>query len=209
MTIEKDMNYSIIINTIKVDKKNRSEDQLFAFLKQLQKKYPQPIIQLFSTQYLINTNHLFYAIYFSLKAYRERTLISNRPSIELLLYLSGNRQIREAIQAFGITNQELKMGVLNYCIAAKKAKIEKINSEFLDFFEYSENPFKLNTTSNDKFTRIKNYFNISDAQLATKLNSFGAEIEPNSRTEEDMETLCDALCDLIVEKMVLLSLEST
>lgn len=209
MTLGEDMKYFIIINTIKIDTSNLIQEQLFEFLKQLQKKYPKPITQLFSTRYLINTNHLLYAIYFSLKAYHEQKIISNRPSIELLLYLSGNRQIKEAIQAFGISNQELAKGTLNYCIVAEETKLEKINREFLNYFNYSEKALKLNTTSKDKFTRIKNYFNLSDTQLATKLNSLGTEKEHNLGNEEDLQILTNALCDLVVEKMVLLSLEGT
>ncbi|TFG00110.1 MAG: hypothetical protein EU541_03300, partial [Promethearchaeota archaeon] len=140
MKLGEDIQYSVLINTINFNKDIISQDQLFNYLKTLQKQYPKSIIQLFSTRYLINRNHLFYAIYYSLKAYLQQTLISHRPSMELLLYLSTNRQISEAIKTFGITSGEFNKGIINYCIVTKESKIIKINTQFLEGFEYSERP---------------------------------------------------------------------
>lgn len=205
-----DIQYSILINRIEYNTEKMSQEELFDSLKKIQKKYPKSIIQLFSTRYLINKNHLIYAIYFTLKAYHRKTLISHRPSIELLLYLSANRQIEEGIKNFGMTDQELKKGILNYCIAANEPKIATVNRDFLQHFDHKEKSLKLKIDSVDEFNRIKNLFKITDTQLKTKLHSLGVHrMNPNLKNQEDITLLSTALCDLIVEKMVLLSLEST
>jgi len=207
LTLEEKKQYSILINRIEYNTEKMSQEELFEILKKIQKKYPKSIIQLFSTRYLINKKHLIYAIYFSLKAYLRKTLISHRPSIELLIYLSANRQIREGINTFGMNEQELKKGIINYCIATDEPKSSEINGEFLQHFEYKEKPLQLKITSTDKFNQIKTLYSVKDIQLTTKLNSLGIQRNLHPNSEEEIDILSSALCDIVVEKMVLLSLE--
>ncbi len=207
LRLEKDMDYAVIVNTIEFNEALLSQEELFNILKRLQKKYPRPIIQIFSTRYLINKNHLMYAIYYSLKAYHRETLISHRPSIELLLFLSASHQIREGLEIFGLSSREFNEGQLNYCIVSNNEDAEKINREFLKNFDYVEKPTPFNDYTAEKFKRIKQYFNFTDTQIVTMITTLGAEGETDLGNKEDLLVLFKALSHLVVEKMVLLSLE--
>jgi tRNA threonylcarbamoyladenosine modification (KEOPS) complex Cgi121 subunit len=205
---EDDLRYSVIINTIKIQTHNLSLTKLFDILQTIQNEYPDSIIQFFNPCFLVNEDHLFYAIYYTQKAFKYQHNISQKPSIELLLYLSANRQIQKAINSFGITRHDLHEGALNYCVVAYKVNPSKINKELLQNFDHKKTNVKYNEYSLEKYKRIKSFFKISDHQIETSLHSLGDNISPDSPRNESLEELFQALIYLIIEKMALLSLEN-
>ncbi len=205
---EHDLRFTIIANTIELKEQKTSLDQLFDILEGLQNKYLKAVIQFFNPQYLMDKNHLFYAIYFTLKAFKYKKNISQKPSIEFLLYLSANRQIRKAFNSFGIKENDLNMGMLNYCIAADESTAIKINEKLLDQFNFIEKKNEYNEKSKKKYFRLKYFFNLSDNQIDTSLHTLGVKNTLDPNKAENLKLLFQALSDLIVEKMALLSLEN-
>jgi len=205
---EHDLSYTVIINTIELKEQKPSLDQLFDNLEELQNKYLNAIIQFFNPQYLVDDNHLFYATYFTLKAFKYEQNISQKPSIEFLLYLSANRQIKKAIDSFGITKHDINKGILNYCITADENTALKINKQLLNNFTCLEKKNLYNEKSKKKLFRLKAFFDLSDNQINTSLHSLGIKNTLDPSKAENLKILFQALSDLTVEKMALLSLEN-
>jgi tRNA threonylcarbamoyladenosine modification (KEOPS) complex Cgi121 subunit len=205
---EHNLNYTVIVNRIELKEQKPSLDQLFDILEKLQNKYQDSIIQFFNPRYLVNDDHLFYAIYFTLKAFRYKQNISNKSSIELLLYLSTNRQIKKAIDSFGITKYDIHQGILNYCLATDETTALKIKAQLLDNFNCVEKKNEYNKKSKKKYSRLKAFFDLSDNQINTSLHSLGVKNTLDPNKTENLKLLFQALSDLIVERMALLSLEN-
>lgn len=74
-------------------------------IKEIREVYNPYILQVIDTAYLINIDQINLAIRKTIESFERRDNISNDPSIELLLYLSGKRNINKAIE-IGIKNGE-------------------------------------------------------------------------------------------------------
>ncbi|MFO7794845.1 MAG: KEOPS complex subunit Cgi121 [Promethearchaeati archaeon] len=203
---EPGLNYSIIISTLELKKNIYSLDELFRIINEIQDKFEDSIIQFFNDEYVLNNKHIFYAIYFSEKAFKQKINISNKKSIEFLLYLSANRQIKIAIQSFGIKIQNLKRGILNLCIASQKDQVREIYRELIDLINVKELKTNFNVISREKINKIRKFFEISDNQIFSILKTSNLDKITNIH-EVDPSSINDAILDLICEKMALLSLE--
>ena len=124
-----DLMYSIGINQIHSELKI-SLDFLFNLIEKIQND-TNSMVQFFSDKYILNQEHLFTACYYVQKAFFNKVNISKRKNIEFLLYLSSKRQIKNAIEAFGINNLDLESGKISYIIVSNENNLNKINDEIL------------------------------------------------------------------------------
>jgi len=198
-----DIDLSKITTQEKIKKESDIVDFLKNFSEKIQNKYIDSILQFFSDTFVLNEDHIFVACYYVQKAYFNNQNISNKKNIELLLYLASNRQIKNAVEAFGITIEYLKKKRLSYCIISSENNLISINNEVVEYFDATELEFNLNYESLEKLNRIKNFFEISDNQINVVLNSFDNMVLNNNI----LELSFNALYDLICEKMALLSIE--
>ncbi|MFX1311100.1 MAG: KEOPS complex subunit Cgi121 [Promethearchaeota archaeon] len=180
---------------------------LFKLIQELQNNNKGSLIQFIKDKYLLNENHLLTACYYMQKAFYYNNNISNKKNIEFLLYLSTNRQISKGIETFGIDINDLRKGNLLFCIVSEFNNIDKINSEILRLLKVNEIELSINSLSNEKLTAIKEYYDISDNQFFTILNSYGIKYIDEKISNIDLNSISLALYDLICEKMALLNLE--
>jgi len=182
-------------------------DFIFDVIEKIQHKFKGTAIQFFSQEYILDQNHIFNASYFMEKAFLNNINISNKKNIELLLYLATNRQIKIAIEAFGVKFEDVKKGELLYCIISPENNMDEINNEIIRILQAKELPLNINNTSYDKFQRIKDYFEIKQHQIIIVLKSYGIINIYKDLMSYKLEDLYLSLNDLICEKMSLLSLE--
>ena len=215
---EINLEYFVGINQIKfnltqflqlftIDYEEEALKHLFKLTQKLQNRNNGSMIQFIKDQYLLNENHLFTACYYVQKAFYYNANISNKKNIELLLYLSANRQISKGIKSFGIDIKDLRKGHLLFCIISQSNTIGKINSELLSILKVKEIELAINSLLNEKITTIKEYYGISDNQIFSILNSYGIKLVDKQISNIDLDSIAIALYDLICEKMALLNLE--
>jgi tRNA threonylcarbamoyladenosine modification (KEOPS) complex Cgi121 subunit len=200
-----DLMYSIGINQIHSELKI-SLDFLFNLIEKIQND-TNSMVQFFSDKYILNQEHLFTACYYVQKAFFNKVNISKRKNIEFLLYLASKRQIKNAIEAFGINNLGLESGEMSYIIVSNENNLNKINDEILQNLKANEIEITLNNKNAEKFNQIKSYFEISNNQINAVLNSYGVKNFSNKLIANNLDNLFLALNDLICEKMAILSLE--
>lgn len=200
-------NLSQFLQLFTINSEEEALKHLFKLTQELQNKNKGSMIQFIKDKYLLNKNHLFTASYFMQKAFYYNANISNKRNIELLLYLSANRQISKGIETFGIDINDLRKGNLLFCIISQSNRIGKINSEILSILKVNEIEFNINSLSNEKITLIKKYYGISDNQIFSILNSYGIKLVDDQISNIDLDSIALALYDLICEKMALLNLE--
>jgi tRNA threonylcarbamoyladenosine modification (KEOPS) complex Cgi121 subunit len=193
--------YYIAIGRIKVLSRDIDLKKLFLKLDSIQDKEGMLLFQFFCTDHVLDYQHVCNACFFTLKAIKEKTCISNKNNLEFLLYLSTNRQIDNAIQDFGIKPVHAEKEFFDFCIVGNDRNILKKVDDIFDEFLLQEVRSELNTKNVDKFNKVKDYFSIKDLQMASILHSY------DQNSNENLDSLYLILNDLIREKMVLLSLE--
>ncbi|MEJ2249824.1 MAG: KEOPS complex subunit Cgi121, partial [Candidatus Lokiarchaeota archaeon] len=182
-------------------------DRLIQVTTALETQFSDSIIQFFKDEYILNQNHIFFAVYHVLKSFLDGKSISNKKNIELLLYLSCNRQIRIALEAFGINDANLRSKKLTYCIISTHNNIKELNNELLQLLNANESDITLNKKSEEKFNKVKKFFELTNLHIKTVLKSFDVR-DTVDLNAIPLENLFKGLEDLICEKMALLSLEN-
>jgi tRNA threonylcarbamoyladenosine modification (KEOPS) complex Cgi121 subunit len=200
------INIDKILNTTKINDEEKIVNQFFNTIEEIQDKYENSMIQFIKNKYILNKDHIFTACYYVEKAFLQDKNISKKKNIELLLYLATNRQINKSIESFGLDYSDLNSGKLVYCINSLQNNIDFINNDLMRILSAEDDELKINNQSDIKINYIKTYFEISDNQLNSVLESYGI-IKKNS--DLSLSTITQALYDLICEKMALLFIEKT
>lgn len=204
---ELELTYFVGINRVKINANAYTIDQLFELSEKIQNKYSDSILQFFNENYILNTEHIFNACYFSLKAFHYKKSISNKKELELLLYLATKRQIKSAINDVGINESNIQNDVVNYCIVSYEDNVSIIDNAIKEALNAIDIKFSFTQENADKLKTIKEYFEISDDQIKVILNSYGIKKDIEVLLKENIHYLYSALNELICEKMALLSLE--
>lgn len=191
------------LNKLKND--NDAIEFLISLSSQINEKYDDIIIQFIDDEFILNKDHIQKSIYFVYKAFIQEVNISNSKSMEVLLYLSSQRQIKKSIKAFGVKIQKLKHGNLTYLISSRKNIILNINQEILDRLNAKNAEITINNISEAKLDKIQEYYNISSNQITSIMNSYEKIKFENDK--ERLNLLMQAIHDILCEKMSILSLE--
>ncbi|MFX0081334.1 MAG: KEOPS complex subunit Cgi121 [Candidatus Hodarchaeota archaeon] len=205
--IKFDLNQFLKANDI--DGEDKVLNYLFNIIEELQNKYEESTIQFISDKYLLNQDHIFIACYYMQKAFFHKTHISNKKNIELLLYLSSNRQISKAIESFGIDYYDLKEGNIIICIVSPYDNLYKINEELIQILDVKEIDLTINNLRIEKINTIIDKFDINSSQIKSVLKSYGNKEKDLVEFKNDLESLSRAIFDLICEKMALVNIEKT
>ena len=213
-----DLKYYVGINQIKIEldqflevhNLNNEEEALnylFKIIGELQNQNKELIIQAFRDNYVLNQDHIFVACYYLQKALFHDSLISNKKSIELLLYLSTFRQINKGIKSFGVDTGVLNKGAFIICIISPINNLNTINNEILDNLNATEIKISINDLTSEKIREIIKFYELSDLQIKSVLNSYGIKNANLEKPKINLHDISLAIFDLLCEKMALLNLE--
>lgn len=87
-------------------------DDFDVVLRAVQQKHPEISVQFVDLEKVPGSRYLFLATLNALKSFHSKQPISRTLGMEILLYVSGNRQIAEAIQLVGMTSDTRKVAAL-------------------------------------------------------------------------------------------------
>lgn len=200
------MDFDKFLDFSKTDDEENTLNQFLNFIEEIQNKNENSMIQFFKDKYILNQDHIFTACYYLQKAFLQKINISNKKNLELLLYLTANRQINKSIEVLGIDYSDLIKNNLIFCIISPVDNLNSINNEVLRILSAEEIELRINYQSHSKLNSIKEFFKISENQFLPILSSYGIKIKTS---EFSLNSMFSALYDLICEKMALLSLEKT
>jgi tRNA threonylcarbamoyladenosine modification (KEOPS) complex Cgi121 subunit len=144
-------------------------------------------IQFFNAELIASWQHLYFAALNALTALANETNISNNLAIETLLYASAQRQIKKATEEFGIKSSTKNLAVLAIAESEESADNAIKLVQKLASAEQDDNVIEIDK---GKFDKVKRFFNISNQELAARLERKGLERE--------------ALVDLVIEHGALL-----
>jgi KEOPS complex subunit Cgi121 len=144
-------------------------------------------IQFFDAELVATWQHLYFAAVNALTVFANKTNISNNLAMETLLYASAQRQIKKATEMMGIKPKTTNIAVLIIAENQKSTTHALKSVQKLFLAEQDDSALELNE---EKIEKIKQFFDISDLELAAKLEKKGLETQ--------------ALVDLVIEHMALL-----
>jgi tRNA threonylcarbamoyladenosine modification (KEOPS) complex Cgi121 subunit len=144
-------------------------------------------IQFFAAELIASWQHLYFAALNALTALTNKTNISNTLAVETLLYASAQRQIRKATETLGVKPSTKNVAVL--VIAEHEESADNV-IKLVQKLILAERDDSVLEIDEDKFDRIKRFFDISSQELAAKVEKKGFERE--------------ALVDLVIEHGALL-----
>lgn len=203
----KDKIFYIGIEQFKLESKDLTFEQFFETFENMQNKFSELVIQVFNNKYVLNTEHIFNACYHLENAFLNNFNISNKKSIELLLYLAANKQIKIALEDFGIDIEIFNHGLINLCIISSESNFKSVIHEFERSFKINNVNYSLDNFSQKKYEEIKSYYGFDDNQIESVLASYNIKINLKILRDIDLQMLYLALNDLICEKMALIYLE--
>jgi tRNA threonylcarbamoyladenosine modification (KEOPS) complex Cgi121 subunit len=157
------------------------------FLKAVRKEKQTACVQFFNAELVATWQHLYFAALNALLAFRNKRNISKNIAMEVMLYASAQRQIRKAIAFIGVKRDSANVAVVivgenpDYVRTALHSVSKLISAE------PDETVLQL---SKSKVQSIRRAFAISEKELETVIKKNNLE---------------EALVDLVVERMALLS----
>lgn len=144
-------------------------------------------VQFFDAKLIATWQHLYFAALNALTALANKTNISNNLAMETLLYASAQRQITKATETLGVKSTTRDVAVLT--IAKSQKSAEKV-LELVQKLISADCDDSAMEIDQEKFNNIKKLFDISNHELAARLEKKGLEKE--------------ALVDLVIEHGALL-----
>ena len=160
-----------------------------ALFEHIQERIKGSNVQFFDARLIAGWEHLYFATFNALRAFEAGLNISRNPAIEALLYVSGQHQIKKAMETLGIKPDTSEIAVL--IISETKMGAEEALKIVSDLLKGKICDDVLRLTE-EKMESIKTVFNISDLEL-----------EAASRGE----SLGSALTDLVIEHVALLAVK--
>jgi tRNA threonylcarbamoyladenosine modification (KEOPS) complex Cgi121 subunit len=165
-------------------------------------------IQIFNSENIISLKHLYYAVYFAEQAFTLSSNISNRKSIEYLIYASFQRQIKNAIEAVGFLINDSHNEYANIVITAPtKKKIASIYPKLLSALNAVSVKETKSSLTQTRIDHFKFHFQITDFELINALRCMGFP-SGCTFTDQDEESKINAFLYVITEKMAQLLMEN-
>lgn len=166
------------------DVKIKDVDQ---FLRMVKDKTDNVVVQFFDATLVAGWEHLRFAALNALNAFKSKVNISNSLAMEILLYASARRQIKEALELLGIKSRTSQVAVL--VLAETSEQASSVLNVVSKLLEGRQDDSVVDLT-NSKVADLKRLFGISNTELEAKTMQKGAETQ--------------ALIDLVIEHMALL-----
>lgn len=160
-------------------------------VNEFSKKY-EIKIQAFNLDNILSLNHIIVASYHANKAMRNKTNLSKTIDIEFLLYLSCQRQIKLALDKFGVKDGSNNVGVCLFGINSND--FSKVKDNLEDFFETKE-LLELIPPNKEKLMNIHSILDIFPIEIQSQLD------------DSDIYKEIDLTEKNIFNKMAILSLE--
>lgn len=158
------------------------------FFSLVKEKTGGACVQFFDAELVAGWQHLYFAVLNAVNAFKNKLNISNNLGIEILLYASAQRQIKEAVELIGIHANSRKVAVV--IVAGARDEASSLLSAVSVLLKGSIQDDMLLGLTDGKVEGIMRLFEVSGVELEAKVDKEGGEKE--------------ALMDLVIEHVALL-----
>jgi KEOPS complex subunit Cgi121 len=146
------------------------------FFEKINEKVKDSFIQFFDANLVAGFSHLLFSVLNALKAYEVGNNISNNLSLEILLYASGQHQIKKALDLLGIKKDSSEIVVL--VLADSKLKALK-TLNFVSNLLGGNVCDSVMEIGDEKADYIQNIFGITNLEIEASLRKTKSETISN------------------------------
>ncbi len=122
------------------------------------------VIQLFDARKIATWKHVFIATLNAIAAFKQKRNIASRLSLEILLYATAQRQIKDAINILGVSEQTKEVAIL--VLGETKEKVTTVFKQVVSFLNGKEEENLLEIYSKEKFNQLLNTFKIDEEEIS-------------------------------------------
>jgi len=133
------------------------------FMENIRGAAKPALVQVFDADRVAGFEHLFFATLNALRAFSQKNNISETVDVECLLYASGQRQIRKAIEMIGVSSDTSNVAVL--ILADDKLKIQDGEKGVNGLINGLRDDQVLEVRSEEKICKLKEIFNVTELEL--------------------------------------------
>lgn len=133
------------------------------FVEKIRGAAKPALVQMFDADRVAGFEHLFFAILNALRAFSQKNNISETVDMESLLYASGQRQIRKAIEMTGVKLDTSNVAVL--ILADDKLKIQNGEKGVNGLINGVRDDQILEVRSEEKIHKLMKLFNVTELEL--------------------------------------------
>ncbi len=165
--------------------RNINYEQVEAYLKNSRRQARQ--IQFFDADLIASPQHLYFAALNTLQAFKSQTNISKSLAMETMLYAAAKNQIQKAIELLGIKANTTNMAVIVF--GDNQSEVQAAIRDVSISIDRKPDEAILEIAT-DKMRKLKSAYSITELELQTTAKK---------------EDTVNAVVDLVVERMSLLS----
>lgn len=156
-------------------------------LNAIRREQRETAVQMLNADLVATWQHLYFAVINALTAFYTKNNISKNVAVEIILYASAQRQIRQAIELIGVRCNTANVAVV---ITSENQNAVASALDSVSKHTRSKPDGTVLDLSDSKILGIRSAFNISETELKTIGKS---------------DTIHQGLVDLVCERMALLS----
>jgi len=134
------------------------------FLEELRRKSPATEVQAIRPDRIAGAEHLFFASLNALNAFKQKTNLCKGLPMEILLFASAQRQIKNAIETLGLKDSPSKFVLV--AVSKDRGKLQNLVGTVLSLTKGKENEGVLDSWSETKIEALKKVYGISERELA-------------------------------------------
>jgi len=133
------------------------------FLERLRRKSPETEVQVLRPDRVAGVEHLLFASLNALNAFKQKANLCKGLPMEILLFASAQRQIKNAIEELGLKESPSKLALV--AVSNDGGKLENLLRIVLSLTKGKENEGVLDDWSETKIEALKKYYGISEREL--------------------------------------------
>ncbi len=161
-------------------------------LRSAGEKYPDISVQCVDLDRVPGSHYLLLATVNALKSYRSKQPIAKSLGMELLLYISGNGQINEALTRVGITSETNRTAAL--AVGSSSDQVSTTGNYLEQLFSQHARDDLLDDWSPSRIQNVRSGFQIGDKELKAIIRK--------------KETITSAIERLAIERSAMLALRN-
>lgn len=132
-----------------------------------QVQFPNVTIQLFDLDRIAGSRHILLATFNAVKSYESKRRISRSLGMEILLFVSGTRQISEAVKRVGITSETTRTAVLS--VLPEDTEQSNLSNFLAEIFKEKDDDGLLDMWTSLRRSTVIRTFGIGDKELKAAL----------------------------------------
>jgi tRNA threonylcarbamoyladenosine modification (KEOPS) complex Cgi121 subunit len=136
-----------------------------SILTTIRREFDEATIQFVDLDKTVGHRHILLATYNALKSYSLERMISRSLAVEILLYISAERQITDAFARIGVNTATKRIGII--ATSSSDEIFPLIKEHLAKSFDEDCNDELLDEWTEERCERVRETFGLSDKEIAT------------------------------------------